>query len=276
MRGRTEPETLSGAGRILNLPMYELPEMAAANDAFLAELEHRLDSKGVRAAGRIAGEATDTQPHVLFTQVCGYPLLKYHGDEYRVLATPHYAMPGCAGSHHRAFVMVRADDAAASLADLRGRVFGCNSLFSNTGMNLPRLSFARIAGGKPFFSSVVVTGAHVASLQRLDEATIDVCSIDSVTWGYFRQLRPTAATRYRILTETLPSPSLPFVTSAATTEADAAVLAETLREMMRDPGISHIREPLRLTDVSAPDLAAYWRLIAYEAEAAELGYPELA
>ncbi|GCC47887.1 hypothetical protein chiPu_0031948, partial [Chiloscyllium punctatum] len=53
MRGRTEPETLSWAGRVLNLPMYELPEMAAANGAFLAELEHRLDSKGVRAAGRI-------------------------------------------------------------------------------------------------------------------------------------------------------------------------------------------------------------------------------
>lgn len=30
MRGRTEPETLSWAGRVLNLPMYELPEMAAA------------------------------------------------------------------------------------------------------------------------------------------------------------------------------------------------------------------------------------------------------
>ena len=143
-------------------------------------------------------------------------------------------------------------------------------------MNLPRLSFARIAGGKPFFSSVLVTGAHVASLQRLDEATIDACSIDSVTWGYFRQFRPMAAKRYRILAETLPSPSLPFVTSAVTTEADAAVLAETLREMTRDPGLGHIREPLHLTDVSAPDLAAYGRLIAYEAEAAELGYPELA
>src|ERR1700691_333517 len=101
-----------------------------------------------------------------------------------MLATPHYALPGSAGSTPRAFFMVRADDSDECLEDLRRRIFACNSLLSNSGMNLPRLSLARIAGGKPFFSSVVMTGGHVASLERLDDGRIDICSIDNVTWGF--------------------------------------------------------------------------------------------
>jgi len=263
----TKPNGVAEESNALSLPMYELPEMRQANSAFLAEVRQRLDAKGI-GCGKVA-------PQTLFTQICGYPLLKYYSDQYRLLVTPHYTMPGCSGPNHRAFFMVRVDDPAVSLEDLRGRVFGCNSLLSNTGMNLPRLSLARIAGGKSFFSSVVMTGAHVVSLEQLNEGNIDVCSIDSVTWGYFQKFQPTTAKRYRILAETLPSPALPFVTSTATTESDAAALVETLHEMLHDPQMGHTLAILQLTDVSAPDLAAYGRLAEYEREAAELGYPEI-
>jgi hypothetical protein len=36
--------------------------------------------------------------------------------------------------------------------------------------------------------------------------------IDNVTWGFFKKFRSIAAERYRILAETVASPSLPFVT----------------------------------------------------------------
>jgi ABC-type phosphate/phosphonate transport system substrate-binding protein len=263
-----------------SLPMYCLPEMDAANSAFLAALQRRLRAKGIEAAGSSFnsnhGAMSDgIGPGMLFTQICGYPLFKHYRDQYRLLATPHYAMPGCVGSSHRAFFMVRSDDPAERLEDLRGRIFGCNSLLSNSGMNLPRLSLARIAGGRPFFSSVVMTGAHVGSLERLDEGSIDICSIDNVTWGFFKKFRSIAAERYRILAETAASPSLPFVTSVNTTEADAVALAETLSDIMNDPQIAPIRDVLELTGLSAPDVAAYERLAEYEREAAELGYPEL-
>ena len=111
------------------------------------------------------------------------------------------------------------------LDNLRGRVFGCNSLSSNSGMNLPRLALARIAGARAFFSSVVVTGAHVTSLQYLADRTIDVCSIDSVTWGLFEKFSPVAAEQYRILDETVSSPCPPFVTSIDRTASEAAALA---------------------------------------------------
>ena len=263
-----------------SLAMYVLPEMEGANSAFLAALQRRLRAKGIDTTGIRSKSSRDAvpdgiEPGILFTQICGYPLFKHYRDQYRMLATPHYAMPGCVGSNHRAFFMVRADDPAGRLEDLRGRIFGCNSLLSNSGMNLPRLSLARVAGGRPFFSSVVMTGAHVTSLERLDERSIDICSIDNVTWGFFKKFRPVAAERYRILDESVSSPSLPFVTSVNTTASDAVALAEALYEFMNDPQVAHIRGALELTGLSGPDVAAYERLAEYEREAAELGFPEI-
>lgn len=260
--------------------MYVLPEMEGANSAFLAALQRRLRAKGIDTTGIRSKSSRDAvpdgiEPGIIFTQICGYPLFKHYRDQYRMLATPHYAMPGCVGSNHRAFFMVRADDPAGRLEDLRGRIFGCNSLLSNSGMNLPRLSLARVAGGRPFFSSVVMTGAHVTSLERLDERSIDICSIDNVTWGFFKKFRPVAAERYRILDESVSSPSLPFVTSVNTTASDAVALAEALYEFMNDPQVAHIRGALKLTGLSGPDVAAYERLAEYEREAAELGFPEI-
>jgi ABC-type phosphate/phosphonate transport system substrate-binding protein len=254
--------------------------MEDANAAFLAELLRRLRAKGIEPAGMGVDAdqgvvSDDVAPGILLTQICGYPLFKHYRDQYRVLATPHYAMPGCVGASHRAFFVVRADDPAEQLEDLRGRRFGCNSLLSNSGMNLPRLSLARIAGGRPFFSSVVMTGAHIESLACLDQGKIDICSVDNVTWGFFKKFRSTAAERYRILAVTEASPSLPFVASVKTTEADAVAVTETLYEMMTDPQTAWIREVLEFAGLSEPDVPAYERLAEYERQAAELGYPEL-
>lgn len=266
--------------RTASLPMYCLPEMAAANAALWMALQHRLRAKGVDTADveleSDKGPVPDgIGPGIFFTQICGYPLFKHYRDQGIMLATPQYALPGCVGSTHRAFFMVRVDDPAERLEDLCGRIFGCNSLLSNSGMNLPRLSLARIAGGRPFFSSVVMTGGHVASLERLGDRSIDVCSIDNVTWGFFRKFRPVVAKRYRILDETAPSPSLPFVTSVNTTEADAAAVAEALHEVIDDPQTVDLRGILELAGLSVPDFAAYERLAVYEREAVELGFPEI-
>jgi ABC-type phosphate/phosphonate transport system substrate-binding protein len=277
----TEPRRQEfGMMRTASLPMYCLPEMADANAAFWMALRQRLRARGVDTAdveldsdGRSATEGIG--PRVFFTQICGYPLFKHYRDQGIMLATPHYAVPGCTGPTHRAFFMVRIEDPADRLEDLRGRIFGCNSLLSNSGMNLPRLSLARIAGGKPLFSSVVMTGGHVRSLERLGDGSIDVCSVDNVTWGFFRKFRPVVAQRYRILDETVTSPSPPFVTSVNTTASDAAAIAEALHEIMDDPQAADLRGTLEFAGLSVPDVGAYERLADYEREAADLGFPEI-
>jgi ABC-type phosphate/phosphonate transport system substrate-binding protein len=214
-------------------------------------------------------------PNVLLSQFCGYPLFKTFRDQGAVLATPSFAFDGCEGSDHRAFFMVRAKDPAERLEDLRGRVFGCNSRLSNTGMNLPRLALAGIAERRPFFWKVVMTGGHLASLDHLRRETIDLCAIDCVTWGLFRKFRPAEAAHYRILAQTAPSPSLPYVTSTATDARTITVLRESLDALFSDPATARIRETLGLTAVSVLNASAYDRLADYEKKAADLGYPDL-
>jgi ABC-type phosphate/phosphonate transport system substrate-binding protein len=266
--------------RLISLPMYSLPEMATANAAFWDELRERLGRRGADRSDLAFDHERrpvpdGIEPEVLFTQICGYPLFKRYRQQALMLAVPCYNFPGCDGPTHRAYFMVRSGDSAERLEDLRGRVFGCNSLLSNSGMNLPRLSLARIAQGQPFFSSVVMTGGHGASLDRLAEGSIDVCSIDTVTWGFFAKFRPDAAAQFRIVDETVSSPSLPFVTSSAASDGEAAMISEILRDIFADPSTASFRSALEITALAAPDVTAYERLAVYERESAELGYPEI-
>lgn len=264
--------------RTASLPMYPLPEVAPATAAFWEALRMHLQHRGLDTSDveftDDPGEAIG--PDLLFSQFCGYPLRKLFRDRGRVVATPSFAFAGCEGADHRAFFMVRANDPAGRLEDLRGRVFGCNSRLSNTGMNLPRLGLAQIAGGRPFFGNVVITGGHLASLDQLRRETIDGCAIDCVTWGLFRKFRPAEAARYRILARTVASPCLPYVTSTATDAATVTALREALHALFTDPATARIRETLGLSGLWVLDASPYDRLLDYENIAADLGYPELA
>jgi ABC-type phosphate/phosphonate transport system substrate-binding protein len=268
------------AMRSASLPMYPFAETAPATAAFwdalcICLVARGLDIRDVVFEDPLAAAGEGIGPGVLFTQFCGYPLFKAFRHQGLVLATPHFSFAGCEGPSHRAFFMVRANDPAKRLQDLHGRVFGCNSRLSNSGMNLPRHALARIAGGRPIFRKVVMTGGHLGSLNHLSDETIDLCAIDCVTWGLFRKFRPADAKRYRILAQTAPSPSLPYVTSTATDARAAVTLRECLGELFADPATARMRDTLGLTAVSVPRASAYERLLDYEKEAADLGYPNL-
>ncbi len=263
-----------------SLPMYNLPEMADANAQFWRVLRKLIAGHGLTVGGceldhKPRADSDRVNTNIIFTQTCGYPLVRYLRGQASILATPCYGMAGCDGPYHRAFFVVRADERATRLDDLRGRIFGCNSLRSNTGMNLPRLSLARIANRKRFFSAVVITGGHVWSLEHLVSGCIDVCSVDCVTWGFLERFRPGLTAQARILAETDQSPCLPFVTSAATSSNVRAALRQTLDDVFEDPQYTDLRASLALNDVAHLEDAAYEKLLEYERHAGALGYPEI-
>jgi ABC-type phosphate/phosphonate transport system substrate-binding protein len=263
--------------RQASLPMYNFPETASATEAFWSALKKKLLVKGISVGDIQFDNGRPPVPDtfgegVYFSQLCGYPFMTRFANQGSLLGAPSYAFPGCIGATHLAYFVVRDDDPATSLQGLRGRIFGCNSLLSNSGMNLPRLSIARIAEGKSFFAEVKMTGGHIASLDRLADGSIDLCSIDCVTWGFFEKFRPEAAARFRLIGETPPSPALPYVTSAATTSRDRQALTEALHEFMADPTTSDIRHALNLVEIVDVDTSVYAGLLDYEMEAAKLGY----
>lgn len=259
------------AARPASLGMYDEPEYAGVVDAMWAEIAARLRTGGIggvpaRPVRDRPPAAVWEDPRLLLAQCCGWPLATRLAGRVAVVGAPCHDLPGCDGPTHRAFVVVRATDPAASPADLRGRTFALNDRESNTGMNLPRALFAPLAQDGRFFGRVVETGAHRASLAAVAAGSADACAVDCVSFGLLRRHAPAAVAGLRVLAETAPSPALPFITRADASAAEIAALRAALDRPV--PGLA-------LAGIAALTVAAYETLRGLEAGAAARGYAVL-
>ena len=245
-----------------SLPMYNLPEMQQKNAAFWNALATELRHDGWTDLPTELSFSRHPVPerienNVLFSQTCGYPLQTIYRGQHRMLGVPTYDAPGCRPGTHCAFVLVRKDSPYEKLEDLKGTRFALNSRHSNSGMNLPRLLFARLAGGKPFFGSVVETGSHPNSIARVTSGELDAASIDCLTYVFFQDHRPEVVDALRVLAETPESPAIPFVTSIATPADKAARIQAALFRIAGDPAYRPVLEGLRLRAFATPDPARF-------------------
>jgi ABC-type phosphate/phosphonate transport system substrate-binding protein len=262
------------------LPMYDPPWLNEANDRLWDALAQRLRTRGIEDVPPALHRGADldaawTDPSLLLGQTCGYPLLTRLRDSVRIVATPHYDAEGCEGPFHRAAILVRRDDPARSLADLRGRTAGVNSHDSNTGMNLFRAAIAGVAAEPVFFASVVPTGSHARSFAALVSGKIDVASVDAVTWALLGDRYPDHAARLRVLEWTSASPSLPLVTASCTSDAMIAALRDALAAVAEDHTLGDTRHLLRIKCFSVEPVQAYEGIMLLEQQAVEHGYPAL-
>jgi ABC-type phosphate/phosphonate transport system substrate-binding protein len=263
------------------LSMYDLPELQPANDALWAAIVERLRARNLFEAPdlltrNVPPDALWTDPDLFLAQACGFPLATRLNGQVRVVATPRYRAHGCDGPDYRSAVVVRADSPASSLDDLRGGRCAVNDLTSNSGMNLLRAEIAPLAGGRPFFKSVILTGAHVASAEAIVEGEADIAAIDCVTWAHLQRLRPTLARRLRALTWTARNPGLPLITSLGTSPTHLAVLRAALDDVARDPGLREVRQTLLLEGFSLVPVEYYRAALRLQDIAIGLGYPHLA
>lgn len=261
--------------------MYDAPWVAQANDALWQGLAAYLRAHGVED---VPAELDRSRPNaeiwrdptLLFAQTCGYPLMTFLAGTVVPIGAPVYDLPGCEGTRHVSMIIVAENAPWTELADFRGSRAAMNGRDSNTGMNLLRRAVADLAGGKPFFSAVVETGGHVNSLAAVRAGEADVAAVDAVSYGLAAIHRPELVEGVRILCESPPSPTLPFITRASASDDERAILAEALAAVMADPALAPAREMLRLTAIAPVRTEDYAVLVRYEADAAALGYPELA
>jgi ABC-type phosphate/phosphonate transport system substrate-binding protein len=261
--------------------MYDLEELHAAHDRLWAAVAARLRRS-------IPGDVPDAltrsaallavwrNPRLLLGQTCGYPLTTVLNREVRLVLTPIYQAPGCAGAWHRSAIVVRADDDVADLNGLRGRRCALNAWDSNTGMNLLRAMVAPLARGQRFFAGITLSGSHRRSLALVADGGADVAAIDCVTLALLTRIDPAMVARTRILGWSPPSPGLPMITSATTDEATIEELRGALAGIIRDPALAETRDTLLLGGYEALPYETYAVIRRFEAEAADLGYPHIA
>ena len=268
------------AERLAALPMYDLPELARANDELWAGIGERLRAGGmadapVRLTRTLPLDTVWTASDLLLAQACGYPLMTSLRGRVKLVATPRYTAPGCDGPFRRSVVVVRTQDRAGSLGDLRGRRLALNGVDSDSGMNLLRGLIAPLARGGAFFGQVEITGSHAASVEAVAEGSADLSSIDCVTWAHLERLRPQITGKLRILAWTAKSPGLPLITAGGADAAMIAALRAALDDVLHAPELASARRDLMLDGFSVLPEAGYQSVLDLETLAIDHGYPKL-
>jgi ABC-type phosphate/phosphonate transport system substrate-binding protein len=268
---------------IAALPMYDYPELAAAHDALWECFVRHFVATGLsegapppRLTRGVGKFDIWRHPRLLLGQGCEYPLAKSFADDVRLVASPHYTAPGCSGATYRSAIVVRHDDAAQDLIDLRYRRCAINESNSNSGMNLLRAAIAPLAGGMRFFESVVVSGAHRQSAHWVADGKADVAALDCVSWAHIQRVDPVIASKLRVLCWTDSSPSLPFITKHSAGESLLQGLRSALQATVTDPTLREVRATLFLEDVHVEPDESFSDVLRLERRAADFGYTTLA
>ena len=267
--------------RLASLPMYDLEALRPVTDAWWSALASSFREAGIPEvpAALVRGPALHdhwTDPRLLLSQTCGYPLLHGLKGAVTLVATPVYKAPGCEGPNYRSLILVREGETASSLADMAGRICGYNARDSQSGYNALRHMVAPLAQGRPFFGGTLESGGHPASLEALQSGRVDLVAVDCVTYALAARHSPGAVAGLRILTVSDPAPALPFVTRAGEEAGVVEHLRAALRAAVADPLLGELRRALLIDDVVALPEEAYGVIRRMEEQARSLGYPELA
>jgi ABC-type phosphate/phosphonate transport system substrate-binding protein len=265
---------------IASLTMYDFAWTAQANDALWAALATRLREAGVHAPDALTRGADVHEiwrdPSLIFGQTCGYPYLKYLRGAAVLAATPIYAFPGCVGPSHRSILIANKKRTRRTLADFAGARAAINGRDSNSGMNLFRAAIAPIAQGRPFFSEVIVTGAHQASLAAVSAGAADIAAIDCVSLALLRQGRPELTDNIKAIADSPSTPTLPFIISTALAKSHLGAVRAALFATLEDPALAEARRTLGLIGADILGDADYERVAELERDAIAAGYPTLA
>ena len=261
------------------LPMYDLPQLKPATDAFWRAIAERLKEVGLVAPALLTRtddcHAMLRDPDLLLGQVCGYPIVTQLNSTVEIVATPIYGSSGCEGFEHCSFFIVKAKAERQTLPDLRGSVCAVNGFDSNTGMNLLRAAIAPIAKGSRFFRSIIVTGAHYKSLEAVAGGHADVAAIDCVSFAHFQHFEPQVTMRVSKIGQSLRTAAPPYITAKKTDPGILRILRETLHEVAIAPDLQSIRSALNIEGFAFETDTDYERLLLIEKDAAALGYSEL-
>jgi len=265
---------------IAALPMYDLPGLKAANAAFWQAVAGGLRRAGIPGVPDGLTRPGDplelwSDPGLLLAQACGLPFVTLLQNRVRFVATPVYDLPGCADGDYRSWIIVRDADKISTMAELRGRRAAVNAPHSQSGANALAWLTIPFAERRPFFARIIVTGAHLASINAVHSGLADCAAIDCVTWALVERTAPARLQGLRIIAAGPAAPALPFITSGATDAATVALLRQALADTIAEPGNTAVCQALGLAGIAPCDAGVYQRITALHEQALQGGCANL-
>ena len=248
------------------LPMYDLPEIRGATDAWWAGIARHLRAGGLTGVpDKLTRPATlrDVwdEPDLLVGQGCGYPFTHAYAGRWQYLATPVYAVPGCDGPAYQSWLIVREGASRRCVEDLSGAAAAANAADSHSGWIALRAALAdRGMAPDRALSGLVWTGGHRASVCAVAEGRADVAAVDCVTHALLAAHAPAALAGTRVLAATPSAPGLPLVAGRHVNRATRARVRAALWAALGDPDLRHCRQVLRIGGLRVLPKRAYARI----------------
>lgn len=199
---------------IANLPMYDRPELNAANLRFWHLIRQALHASGIEAPEYLS-QRTDlmavwTDPSLVLGQTCGMPYRKHLHGKVNLVGTPDYDLPDCPAGHYYSVIVVRTSDPRSTLKNFENSIFAFNEEISQSGFAAP-LNHAAAQGVR--FANCIQSFGHALSAEMVATGQADIAALDAVTWTFIERY-DAFAKDLRVLEITAPpTPVLPFITS---------------------------------------------------------------
>jgi ABC-type phosphate/phosphonate transport system substrate-binding protein len=250
------------------ISMYDLPERRAAIDAWWAGLARHWRAAGLGDIPATAHMPADLYelwlaPDLFFAQTCGYPLTHELKNRVTLVATPVYAIEGCAGGRYHSVIIARADSDVRTLDDVAGKTAAINGYDSQSGWNALRHSL--IGKGAP--ARILESGGHRRSMAAVREGRADIAAVDCVSYANFSAVAPQEVAPLRVIARSASAPALPYVTRRDIAPGDLQKLRAGLQSAIADPALAAARDALLIAGIEILPLEAYDRMLEMEREA---------
>lgn len=256
----------------IGLPMYLLSEQNQDYyDLFLQYFIKEIKRLGFKDNIEIISKFPEDlyiwwqEQDVLFTQCCGYPLIKSLKDQVQLIAKPDYAVVGCENGYYRSVLITHRDNIFDSLNSFIDQRIVINQIDSNSGMNVLRAEIAALVDDKPYFQTVKISGSHLNSIQAITEHRADLAAIDCVSFAYIEKFRPELLKDIRILSYSVQSPALPIIASKKLKDQYKNLVFHVLKNMLKlHPQLC---QALLIKDFLTTDLKEYQKILDLEKQA---------
>ena len=245
-----------GLRGVVSLPMYPFPELRDDWAALWAAVRRRLPGSRATLAWADDVHTLWTSPDLGLSQACGWPLVTDLTGRVRAIGAFDPRIEDASGGHYGTVIVARQ---AAPLSDLAGRVAAVNASDSLSGW-VSLLAAFRSAGA-PWHGSVITTGAHVRSIDAVQEGSADVASIDAVTFALLGDLHPDSVRGLTVIGRGPQVPCLPLIVHGTATDGEVAAWRAAFAEACNDPATATIRRRLRIRDFVPFDDRDYASLI---------------
>jgi len=221
------------------LGLNTVPIVRRLGDELTAEL-------GIDLAGELAPSWADFMAAIddgtlQVAWLCGLAtteLIDSGRFDAEIVAAPVF--PGETGPVYRSVVVARREAGATSLEDLAGSRLAINSTGSWSGYHALRLHLAEAGRFDAFFGSVVETGGHGASIDRVVAGEADCAAIDCSVWDDGVAVGDARMGELTVVTRTRDHPAPPFSVSRALDPDVRRAIAAGLVRSARAAGLEAI------------------------------------